>query len=318
MRTFLDEHDAMEFLDRVPWGTAAGTTKDPAMALKYAQAGAKIVQFGSITWEPRPGNPGENFYYEAKTHTSINALGLPNRGFSGYFQSLQKLKPHINELGSELWVSISAGNSYDPLEYQAMAHALYVQGCADVVAANFSCPNVEVNGKRKPVVCYDIEAYARGVEMMRQAANGRPFAVKWAPITEASLLAELTEVTLLHGAAYIEIANTIGNCFLENEKGHPAISVVRGGLAGAPLIPLVSGMIQMVKPKLAGTDTKLIAIGGVRNGETAYHYLKQGADGFEFNTALSAAGGNPDVIQHILLGDDDDPGLVEILVERGL
>lgn len=318
MRTFKNEAEAFELVNTLPWGTAAGTTKDPRMAIRYAQAGAKIVTFGSITWDQRDGNKGDNFYYDERTGNSINALGIPNAGFNHYLPLLAELKKEVNALGAELWVSISAGNAFVPQEYEDMTVNLFAWEAADVVAGNFSCPNIEVNGKRKPVVCYDLQAYTEGIKAMRAASRGRPIAVKIAPITEASLLQDLVDTAKLANVAYIEMANTIPNCFLEKPDGTPAISVVRGGLAGAALIPQISGMIQIAKPRLDGSNTKLIAIGGVRDGSTAYHYLKQGADGFEFNTVLSARGGHPGVITKIITGDGETPGLLELLVEHGL
>lgn len=318
MRTFKDQEAALEFINSIPWGTAAGTTKDPRMAVKYAQAGAKIIHFGSITRDPRAGNPGDNFYFDAATGNSINAWGIPNRGFQAYLPELVELRKEINKHGAQLWVSISAGDSFDPGEYYEMTKQLFLHHAADVVSGNKSCPNIEVDGKRKPVVCFDLETFTQGVRAMRLAAGYNPIAIKIAPITETRLLSDLVDVCIQNGIEYIEGANTVGNCYLEKQDGKPAIAMIRGGGAGKMLTPIIEGMTLMVKSMIAGTNTKFIAVGGVQEGLDAYRLLKLGADGFEFNTALSARGGNPDVITELIFGSAPIPGLVEILVERGL
>lgn len=317
MRTFANEEDALNFVNTLPWGTAAGTCKDSRMALKYAQAGAKIVHFGSITWEPRAGNAGDNFYFDEKTGNSINAWGIPNRGFKAYLPELVELKPKINALGSELWVSISAGDSFNADEYGEMTAELVKHDAADVIGGNKSCPNIEVGGKRKPVVCFDLDAFRDGVQAMCDMAGDKRIAIKIAPITEARLLDDLVQVCIDEVADYIEGANTMPNCYMEKPDGTPAITMKRGGGAGRMLDPVIKGMTTMIVPRLKGTKTKFIAIGGILYGEHAYEQLRLGAHGFEFNTALSARGGSPEVITDIIRGVDHE-GLLGILVDRGL
>lgn len=318
MRRFKNEEEALAFIDTLPWGTAAGTTKDPRMAVKYAQAGAKIVHFGSVTWSSRAGNPGDNFYYDPRTGNSINAWGIPNRGIHAYLPELVDLRPEIESHGAQLWVSISAGDTFVPEEYREMTQMLFEYKAAHVVAANKSCPNIEVGGKRKPVVCFDLDAYERGVTAVSKGADGKPFAIKIAPITEFSILSDLVNIAVNRGASFIEGANSVGNCYIEKPDGTPAISMGRGGGAGKMLSPIVDGMSRMVKPMLEGTQTKFLAVGGVQEGFDAYQRLKNGADGFEFNTILSAFGGRPEVITNLIMGEIHCRGLAEILVERGL
>lgn len=320
MRTFQSRSEALAFIQTLPWGTAAGTSRDPKQILKYAQAGAKIVTHGSNTMAPRKGNEGNNFHYDSKSGRSLNSLGIPNQSLSAYLDTLTELKKAVNACGSELWVSISAGDSFSNYEYHAMTSALIHNSAADVVAGNTSCPNIVVNGNPKPAVCYDPDSFELAVSAMRSAAGSNRIAVKIAPITEANLLKKIVNIALAFDVDYLEVANTIGNCYFENEEGKPAIAMGRGGLAGSALIPLVTGMIQIIKPVIEGSKMKLIAIGGVHDGLSAYNYLRHGADGFQFATELYRRDGDPDVIQEIIVGDADvgKVGLLDYLVKYGL
>lgn len=321
MRTFENQDAALAFVtDQVAWGNAAGTCKDAGTARKFAETGMPMVMFGSVTAKPREGNEGENFWYDERTGDSINALGLPNKGLDAYLQELQGVKPLVNAIGGKLWVSISAGDAFDADEYYKMTKRLAEEGAADGVEGNFSCPNVEVGGKRKPVVCFDLEAFRAGVNALCEGAalGGLPFSVKIAPITEARLLADLVGHCVDVRADFVVGANTAGNCYLEKPDGTPAIAMKRGGGAGRMLRPVIRGMTQMVSPMLKGTGTKFLAVGGIASGKDAYDSLCDGAHGFAFNTALSRAGNKPYVVEEIIVGREGQPGLLDHLVEKGL
>jgi dihydroorotate dehydrogenase (fumarate) len=321
MRKFRSRDEALAFvMDKVPWGNAAGTCKDLTTARKFAEVGVPHVMFGSITMKPRAGNPGDNFYWDLRTGDSINALGLPNKGLDGYLKELQSAKQMVNALGSKLWVSISAGDAFDPEEYFQMATRLIDEDAADGIEGNFSCPNVEVGGKRKPVVCFDPAAFNEGVSALCQATlvSGVPVAVKLAPITEGRLLSDLLSACVDLRVDYIVGGNTMGNCYMEKEDGTPAIAMKRGGGAGRMLRSVIRGMTQLAAPILKDTGTKFIAVGGIETGKDAYDSLCDGATGFAFNTVLSRNGNSPQVIESIIVGKEGQTGLVDLLVEKGL
>lgn len=321
MRTFKDHDTALEFVtSKVAWGNAAGTCKDGETARRFAETGMPIVMFGSVTAKPREGNAGENFWYDERTGDSINALGLPNKGLDAYLDELQRAKSIINTIGGKLWVSISAGDAFDADEYYTMAKRLAEEEAADGVEGNFSCPNVEVGGKRKPVVCFDLESFRAGVTALCEGATvgGLPFSAKIAPITEARLLSDLITHCIDAGADYVVGANTVGNCYMETPDGKPAIAMKRGGGAGRMMRAIVRGMTQMATPLLKGAHTKFIAVGGIETGKDAYDSLCDGAGGFAFNTALSRHGNKPFVVEQIVLGKEGQPGLLDHLVEKGL
>ena len=320
MRTF-NEAEALAYITgEVVWGNAAGTCKDGELAKKFAQAGMPHVMFGSITAEPRAGNAGDNFYYDEATGNSVNSWGIPNKGIRAYQGELYDLNHSLSGMDTRLWVSISAGDTFSPEEYQSMATILRCMGAAHVIEGNFSCPNMIVGGKPKPNVCYDLEAFTRGVHALDKGAGGIPTSAKLAPITEPVILRGLVEVCLQYEVDYIVVANTIGNCYIEKALGVPAITMVGGGLAGKGLRPVVKGMVRIIKPMLKGTHTKLIATAGVESGLDAYEFLALGADGFQFNTALSRRNLDPKVAQDIVFGDTSlgQKGLLDLLVEHGL
>lgn len=324
MRAFRDTDEALAFVtNEVAWGNAAGTCKDAATARRFAETGMPHVMFGSVTMAARAGNPGDNFYWDPRTGDSINALGLPNKGLEGYLEELQSIKSVVNAIGGKLWVSISAGDAFSAREYHDMAKRLLNEDAADGIEGNFSCPNVEVGGKRKPVVCFDLEAFHAGVmELCEGAGFGNaPVAVKIAPITEARLLADLIGQCVDCRVEYVVGANTIGNCYMETPEGAPAIAMKRGGGAGRMLRSVIRGMTQMAAAQLKDTGTKFVAVGGIESGKDAYDSLCDGAGGFAFNTALSRNANKPWVIERIILGvhgHEGEPGLVDLLVEKGL
>src|SRR5581483_7455000 len=76
MRRFENQDQALDFINSLPWGTAAGTCRDPKLALDFASAGVRFLSYGSIIEEKGwGGNPGDNFYYDEDTGDSLNAMG---------------------------------------------------------------------------------------------------------------------------------------------------------------------------------------------------------------------------------------------------
>jgi dihydroorotate dehydrogenase len=269
---------------------------------------------------PRAGNAGDNFYYDPATGNSINAWGIPNKGIDERLKELPQTRKEVNALGAQFAVSISAGDTFDAQEYYEMADALAKREAADIIEGNFSCGNMKVGNEYKPVVCYDLKAFDAGVAALCLGAGTKKKAAKLTPTTERRFLFGNVESCLKYGIDYLILANTIPNSHLEKPDGTHAIDMIRGGLGGRGLIPIVTGMIQLVAPILKGTPVKLIAAGGVDFGRDAYHYLKHGAHGFEFGSLLWKNNFDPTVGQKVIVGDPDknEPGLIDLLVERGL
>ncbi len=323
MRTFVNQDEALDFVTHeLPWGAAAGTCKDLATAKKYAQAGFPIVSWGSTTTLARAGNAGDNFYYDEETGNSVNAWGIPNKGNAAYLHEMAQAKRAVNAEGSRLLASISAGDKFDPQEYYDMAVDINKHDAADIIEGNKSCGNMKVGDEYKPIVCYDIPAFTSGVTALRQGAGDKQTSIKLTPTTERRFLIKNVEICVDLGIDYIVLANTIPNSYLEKPDGTPGITMVRGGLAGRALRPIVTGMLQMAAPVVKGTKTKLLAAGGVEDGKSAYQYLRHGANGFVFSTLLWRNNFNPKCGQEIIFGTEG-PGsrsvsLLDLLVQYGL
>lgn len=324
MRTFANEATALEYLlKEVPWGNAAGSGKDAKTMMQYAQASMPHVTFGSIMPHPWDGNPGDNFNYNEVTGNAINALGIPDKGIDAHMDDgLSDLRQKVNGKGSQFWVSVSgrANNPYNPRDYCDMANILQITQSADGVEGNFSCGNQESGGKRKSVVCFDPPLYREGVAALKEGAGTLKTKVKIAPITDPGLLEQLVQPCIDYGIDYVVYANTQANCYITNKQGKPAIPMIRGGLSGRGLRPLICGGILTIAPMIIDTGLKLIAVGGIESGRDAYEYLTLGAHGFAFNTVLTRNSYNPDVVEPMFFGNQDEgkAGLVNFLVMNGL
>src|SRR3989344_620016 len=246
----------------------------------------RIIPSGSDTVLKRSGNPGDNFYCD-EDGNSINALGIPSMGIEESLAEIKKIHEAANRFGAQSWASISAGNTFVADEYYEMAYALEQNNAADVIGGNFSCGNMALpDGTYKPIVCYDLGAFEDGVRALVAGAGNKKKEVKLTPTTERRFLVPCVEICLKYGVDYITMANTVPNCYLEKPDGTPGISMGLGGGGGKMLIPIVTGMLKMTVPMLKGTRTRIIAAGGIDCGIDAYRYLKHGAAGFVFGTAL--------------------------------
>lgn len=309
-------------MDHVPFGPAAGTCRDATLAGQFAKAGAKIVTYGSVTWAAQAPNAGDNFWFDEETGDSVNALGIGNKGTPGHLDDIIEAKRLVNAEGAELWVSGSAGKTADPRDYYNIARTLQTHKAADVGEANFSCGNMMVNGKYKPIICYDKVALRESMAAFCEGAANMDTAAKLTPTTDQGVVEDMVEACLDYGFRYIILANTVPNCYFEKPDGTPAISMRRGGGGGRMLAPIVTSMLQMIKPLVKDTPVKLIAAGGILEGWHAHHYLKHGADGFVYSTALWRRNFDPKVTGEIILGDMQGEipllGLVDFMLSYGL
>lgn len=327
MRSFTIS-EAEEFLmTKILWGNGAGFCRRIDEATKLAQTGAPLVVAGSFTMKKRNGNPGHNLWL-GENGESVNAMGLPNDGLesANCRAEIVKMRDVVHSAGSKFGVSISAGDAFDVGDYFQMSTMVVSDIRPDILKVNMSCPNRWVDGVRKPPVCSCPDDFERGVySVMRAVAGKIPVAIKLAPIVfpgrniNRILLYKLAGVCLRYGVDYIVVGNTLGGQRIVDATGKPVIPMEFGGLGGKPLIPIVIETIRIIKPLIAGTKTKLLALGGVANGLTAWRYLNEGANGFLVATELFRDPGHPDkVFEKILLGNKTEPGLLDLLVANGL
>lgn len=237
--------------------------------------GIGIVTVGTITVEPRAGNPEPRWY--TGDGFALNSFGMPGGGVEYYRRELPALVAKAHELGKYISLSIG-GFSVD--EYVTLAAAAEEIG-VDFIELNLSCPNVQIDGKQKPIASFDPK-YMASIISTVEAVSTKPLFLKLSPYSNPADLMKAAEVAKAgaHVAAVVT-SNTFANGYY-SEEGSPVVAVELAGVSGRSLLPIALGQVRQFR-KLLPESIAVIGVGGIESASDAEQYFAAGA------TAVQAA-----------------------------
>lgn len=105
-------------------GIAAGIDKNGTLIEYFEALGADYIEIGTVTKEPRVGNPFPRIHVD--NNNIINNMGLPNDGIASVVRKLKDRKTKI---------PVGLNTTYECLPY--------CEGYSDYIVLNVSCPNTE-------------------------------------------------------------------------------------------------------------------------------------------------------------------------------
>ena len=250
-----------------PVGLAAGFDKDCEMIPSLASLGFGYLTVGTVTAQPRPGNPKPRLFRDAGESSLINAMGFPGKGLVPAARKLELYRSSGSRV--PIVVSISGVTVEEIVRCHRRLEAL-----ADAVEVNISSPNTA--GLR---LFHEPDALTELLDAVNEARH-RPLIVKLPPYPAPSvpadefarsrdLLMALARVCEAQGVDGLTVANT-------RPTVDSRLAVGSGGLSGRPVF---SRMIEMVRDVRAevGDDMTINACGGVFTGEDALASIRAGA-----------------------------------------
>lgn len=255
-----------------PIMNAAGTCKTLEDVKKLARSSVSAIMVGSITKEPRDGNPGN--VWEHCGGYSLNSLGLPNRGFDYYKQTIPEMKRIASDAGKLLFVSVAG---FSPEEY-AEGSLIAMEMGADFAEENLGCPNVWGDNGQKPIASFSPSLSDRIISMVSKDIG--QFGVKLSPYSNPTELANMAE--MLNGwcrvVRFVTTSNTFPNAFDCHADGKQLIAVGKGlaGYAGPGMKPIALGQLVQFRD-LLDKGIEMIGAGGVANGQDVVDYERCGA-----------------------------------------
>lgn len=254
---------------------ACSVAKSPDDIQALAATDIGVVTIGTITVEPRDGNPEPRWY--AGDGFALNSFGMPGGGMEYYREHLPELTALIHESGKRASLSIGGFSVDEYVQLAAMAEATDV----DFLELNLSCPNVQIDGKQKPIASFDPE-YMASVIAAVEAVSTKPLLLKLSPYSNPADLARAAEVAARgqHVAAIVT-SNTFANGFF-SEDGNPVVAVEFAGVSGRSLLPIALGQVRQFR-KLLPESIAVIGVGGIESASDAEQYFTAGA------TAVQAA-----------------------------
>ena len=249
-----------------PIGLAAGFDKNFLSSAALAHLGFGYLSAGTVTLEPRDGNPGPRLVRDPGTRALINSMGFPNPGAE---RAVQRLRRYAAPPPLVASVSGTAVGDVAACHRRVAPHAAAVE-------INISSPNTA--GLR---VFHDPPALAELLSALGRGRN-RPLFVKLPPYPD-SAEGRRAAMTLAGSCADAGVDGlTLANSRPVRDE---RLAVGSGGLSGGPLIADTLRMVREVRSEL-GAAMAINACGGIFEGGHALQALLAGASTVQIYTAL--------------------------------
>ena len=265
-----------------PIGMAAGFDKNAEVYNALFKLGFGFVEVGTITPLKQYGNPKPRVFRLVEDEALINRLGFNNHGAEIVKDRIKR----NNKLGL-LGINIGPNkDSSDRLnDYLIGLKNFYDE--ADYITINISSPNTE--NLRTFHEGNKLQDLLKSIMTEKKNLNSNiPIAVKVSPDISEYQVSKISEILLEHKIKAVIVSNTseATRDKLSNIQRHQ-----KGGLSGKPIEEksniLINEFYKLLKGKI-----KIIGVGGVDSGQSAYDKFIAGADFVQLYTGMVFNGPN--------------------------
>jgi dihydroorotate dehydrogenase len=265
-----------------PIGMAAGFDKNAEVYNTLFKLGFGFVEVGTITPLKQYGNPKPRVFRLVEDEALINRLGFNNHGAEIVKDRIKRNK----KLGL-LGINIGPNkNSSDRLNDYLIGLKTFYDD-ADYITINISSPNTE--NLRTFHEGNKLQDLLKSIMKEKKNLNSNiPIAVKVSPDISEDQVSQISEILLEHEIKAIIVSNTseATRDKLSNIQRHQ-----KGGLSGKPIEEKSNILINRFYKLLKG-EIKIIGVGGVDSGQTAYNKFLAGADFIQLYTGMVFKGPN--------------------------
>ncbi|MDA9145525.1 quinone-dependent dihydroorotate dehydrogenase [Candidatus Pelagibacter sp.] len=265
-----------------PIGMAAGFDKNAEVYNALFKLGFGFVEVGTITPLKQYGNPKPRVFRLVEDEALINRLGFNNHGAEIVKDRIKQNKK-LGLLGINIGPNKDSNDRLN--DYLIGLKTFY--DYADYITINISSPNTENlrtfhEGNKLQDLLKSI------IEEKKNLNSNIPIAVKVSPDISENQVSQISEILLEHEIKAIIVSNTseATRDKLSNIQRHQ-----KGGLSGKPIEEksniLINRFYKLLKGKI-----KIIGVGGVDSGQTAYNKFLAGADFIQLYTGMVFKGPN--------------------------
>jgi dihydroorotate dehydrogenase len=251
---------------RSPIGLAPGFDKSGDLVPGLARLGFGYVTVGSITTQPRAGNPKPRLHRYPDRQSVTNCMGMPNLGLDAAVDLLARPR----SAGTRVIAAV-AGFSVEEL----LAAAAAVEPHVDAVEIGLVCRHTPETFEMAELPTF--VAIAEG--MARQKT--KPAFAKLPPHhspAELTRTLSMVDVCLSGGFDGVSLSGT-------RTVAEPRLSMGEGGLAGRATTADAVRILSDVAGRAAGR-LAIKAAGGVFDGADAYRFLELGATAVELYSSF--------------------------------
>ncbi len=283
-----------------PIGMAAGFDKNAEVYNQLFKLGFGFVEVGTITPLNQYGNPKPRVFRLVEDEALINRLGFNNYGAQNVLERIKK-NPRNGILGINVGPNKDTENRLE--DYLDGLKSFYE--VADYITINISSPNTE--NLRNFHDEDRLDELLNEIKKEKTKLNSKiPIVVKIAPDIDDDEIKNISEVLINNEVEAIIISNTSD---ATREKLKDVQKYQKGGLSGKPIEDksniLINKFYKLLKNKI-----KIIGVGGVDSGLSAYNKFLSGASYVQLYTGMVYKGPN---IVNIICDD-----LKDLLLKEGV
>lgn len=265
-----------------PIGMAAGFDKNAEVYNSLFKLGFGFVEVGTITPIQQYGNPKPRVFRLIEDQALINRLGFNNHGAEEVINRIKSNKK-IGLLGINIGPN---KNSDDRLKDYLIGLKTFNE-VADYITINISSPNTE--NLRNFHEQSKLEELLKSINKEKKILETTiPIVVKISPDIVENQINQISEILLENNIEGIIISNSsesTRNELIDIQKHQ------KGGLSGKPIENKANILISKFYKLLKGR-IKIIGVGGVDSGKSAYAKFLAGADLIQLYTGMVFKGPN--------------------------
>ena len=283
-----------------PIGMAAGFDKNAEVYNQLFKLGFGFVEVGTVTPLSQYGNPKPRVFRLVEDEALINRLGFNNRGAQDVELRIKK-NPKIGLLGINVGPNKDTKNR---LEDYLIGIRTFNK-LADYITINISSPNTENLRNFHDQTKLD-ELLTEIENEKKNLKSDIPIVVKIAPDIKDNEIEKISDVLLSKNIEAVIISNTSN---ATREKLRDIQKHQKGGLSGKPIEDKSNLLINKFYKYLNG-KIKIIGVGGIDSGLSAYNKFLSGANLVQLYTGMVYKGPN---IVNLIKND-----LAELLEKDGV
>ncbi len=265
-----------------PIGIAAGFDKNAEVYNSLFKLGFGFVEVGTVTPLKQYGNPKPRVFRLVKDEALINRLGFNNLGAKNILDRISSNK-QIGLLGVNIGPNKDTNDRLN--DYIDCLKTFYE--VADYITINISSPNTEdlrnFHNQKK------LDELLNAINNEKNKLSSKiPIVVKVSPDINDQEIVNISDVLLGNDIEAIIISNTSDSTreSLSDIQGHQ-----KGGLSGKPIEEKSTDLINNFY-RILGNKIKIIGVGGVDSGISAYKKFLAGASYIQLYTGMVYRGPN--------------------------
>ena len=259
-----------------PIGIAAGFDKDAEVYNPLFKLGFGFVEVGTVTPVNQYGNPKPRIFRLEEDMALINRLGFNNSGS-------EKVRSRIISNSPKGLFGVNIGPNKDTNnrleDYLICFRKFY--NLADYLTINISSPNTENlrNFHNEDELNELLSLINKEKKILKTTV---PITVKISPDIQDENINIISDLLLKHNVEAVIISNTTD----KNRENLSNINKLeKGGLSGKPLEKRSNELINKFY-KILKNKIKIIGVGGVDSGHSAYQKIINGASLVQIYTGM--------------------------------